>query len=129
MRILGIDYGKVKIGVSLATSMLAEPLGVIRYKIPSEVFTKLEKIVEKESIEEVVIGISEGGMEEETREFARLLKAKLSLPVHFQDETLTTKDAQIRSIEANIKRKKRKELEDAYAATVMLQSYLDQRRV
>ena len=101
MRILGIDYGKVKIGVSLATSMLAEPLGVIRYKIPSEAFTKLEKIVEKESIEEVVIGISEGGMEEETREFARLLKAKLSLHVHFQDETLTTKDAQIRSIEAN----------------------------
>ena len=42
-----------------------------------------------------------------------------------QDETLTTSDAQTLSREAGIKRIKRKSLEDAFAATLILQSYLD----
>ncbi len=121
MRILAIDYGKRKIGLALATSSIAEPYKVVRYKSEKEVLEKIEEIVKAEKIEKIVIGISEGKMAEETKSFAK----KLNIPVVFQDETLTTQQAQELSIKAGIKRKKRKSLEDAYSATLILQAYLD----
>jgi len=53
------------------------------------------------------------------------IEEKLKIPIVFQDETLTTRRSQELSIEAGIKRKKRKALEDAYSATLILQSFLD----
>lgn len=121
MRILAIDYGKRKIGLALATNSIAEPYKVIRYESEEEVLEKIEKIVKAEKVEKIVIGISEGKMAEEARSFGK----KLNSPVVFQDETLTTQQAQELSIKAGIKRKKRKSLEDAYSAALILQAYLD----
>ncbi len=121
MRILAIDYGKRKIGLALATSSIAEPYKVIRYESEEEVLEKIEEIVKAEKIEKVIMGISEGEMAEETKSFAK----KLNVSVVFQDETLTTQQAQELSIKAGIKRKKRKSLEDAYSAALILQAYLD----
>lgn len=130
MRILGIDYGRKKIGLAIGDteSKLAEPLGIIRYKILEEVLKKLEQVVRTEQAEQVIIGISEGKMADETKEFGKLLKEKFKILVVYQDETLTTLEAQNLSIKAGIRRKKRKELEDAYAATILLQDYLDKLR-
>lgn len=125
MRILAIDYGKKKIGLSLATSMIAQPYKVIRYDSEREVLEKIAKILQKEDVEEIVLGVSEGKMGKESRKFGEKLAAQFSLPVHFQDETLTTHEAQELSLKAGIKRKKRKQLEDAYSATLILQSYLE----
>jgi len=86
---------------------------------------KIEKETEKEKIEKIVVGVSEGEMAEETKKFGKKLEDKLGISVVFQDETLTTYEAQRFSIEAGIKRKKRKELEDAYSAALILQEYLD----
>ncbi len=121
MRILAIDYGKRKIGLALATNSIAEPYKVIRYESEEEVLEKIEKIVKAEKVEQIVIGISEGKMAEEARSFGK----KLNSSVVFQDETLTTQQAQELSIKAGIKRKKRKSLEDAYSAALILQAYLD----
>ncbi|MCH7640627.1 Holliday junction resolvase RuvX [Patescibacteria group bacterium] len=122
---LGIDYGKKKIGLAIADGPLAEPLKVIRYKLEEDVLRKVVEVVEVEKVEQAVIGISEREMAKETKNFARKLGNKLEIPISFQDETLTTKEAQDLSQEAGIKRKKRRELEDAYAATLILQAYLD----
>jgi putative Holliday junction resolvase len=126
-KVLGIDYGKKKIGLASATTTLAEVYGVIRFETIKEAIRKIRKTVEREKVEKIVIGISEGKMAKETKRFGRKLEKEINLPVVFQDETLSTKEAQALAIEAGIRRKKRKQLEDAYAAAVILQDYLDLR--
>lgn len=127
MKILGIDYGRKKIGLATATSILAEPYQVVRYETIGEAIKKIRQVIEKEEIKKIVIGISEGQMGEETKEFSQSLSLRLRLKILVEtfDETLTSFDAQKMAIEAGIKRSKRKNLEDAYAATLMLQSYID----
>ncbi|OGM13861.1 hypothetical protein A3A76_05110 [Candidatus Woesebacteria bacterium RIFCSPLOWO2_01_FULL_39_23] len=135
MIILGIDYGKSKIGFAISESKIAEPYRVVKIKSMEDAIEKVKEVVSSfakasedkqvEQVEQVVIGDSEGRMAEETKEFGRKLGEKLNIPVIFQDETLTTQEAQRLSIEAGIKRKKRKALEDAYSAALILQAYLD----
>jgi len=129
MSILGLDYGRKKIGLALAISMLAEPYDVIHFETIGEAITKIIGVLKKEKIEVVVVGISEGEMAKESKEFADKLREKIIIPVDLQDETLTTIMAQRLSIEAEIGRKKRKKFEDAYAATLLLQNYLDKAEI
>jgi len=121
MRILGIDYGRSKVGLAIAETPLAQPMGVIRYSTPGELQIKIKRVIEDSDIDKIVVGVSEGEMAKESEEFAKSLGAETF------DETLTSFEAQRLSIEAGIKRKKRREMEDAYAATVMLQNYLDEK--
>lgn len=125
MKYLGIDYGRKKIGLAVSEGMIAEPLKVVRFEKKEVALAKIEQIVKTESIEKVIIGVSEGKMGEETREFTKLLKEKISAEVFFQDETLSTQSAQELSLTANIKRRKRREMEDAYSAAIILQAYID----
>ncbi len=125
MRILGIDYGKKKIGLALATSKIAEPFMVLRVKSFQEGIDRVVDVVEYERIEKIVIGISEGKMAEETRAFGKRIEEQSDKQIVYQDETLSTQKAQELSIEAGIGRKKRKSLEDAYSAAIILQAYLD----
>lgn len=99
----------------------AEPLRVVRFNDPKNLETEIKKIIEEENIEKVVVGVSENAMAAESEAFAKKLGAEVF------DETLTTRDAQAMSIESGMKRKKRREMEDAYAASIMLQNYLDSR--
>lgn len=119
MRILGIDYGRRKIGLAIAEGPLAEPLRVIQYSDIKMLGEKIGKIIKELRIEKVVVGVSEGEMGEESKKFAQSLGAETF------DETLTTHEAQKLSRLAGIKRKKRKSMEDAFAAAIMLQSYLE----
>lgn len=122
---LAIDYGRKKIGLAVADGSLAEPLSVIRFEKEGEALKKVEKVVKVDKVGKVVIGVSEGKMGEETRAFGQKLEKQLGIPIVFQDETLSTKEAQELAIKAGIKRKKRQELSDAYSATLILQAYLD----
>ena len=81
--------------------------------------------MKSEGVKTVVVGDPGGKMVKTIKVFCEKLRQKINIPVVLWDETLSTKDAQARSIEAGIKRSKRKKLEDAFAATIMLQSYLD----
>jgi putative Holliday junction resolvase len=132
MNLLGIDYGTSKVGLALATGPLASPYKVIKYNSIQSLLTQLHAIIELENINKIIVGISENKSGEDQKAFANDLKNCLSsraksrdLELVFQDETLTTSDAQTLSREAGIKRIKRKNLEDAFAATLILQSYLD----
>ena len=125
MRILGIDYGQAKLGLALAEASLAEPLKVIRVKSLDDAVLKIEEIVKIEGVEKIVVGISEGAMGQESESFSLALGKVITIPIEVYDETLSTQEAQERSILSGISRKKRKEMEDAYAATIMLQNYLD----
>ena len=125
MKILGIDYGQKKIGLAIAEGKLAEPYKVIRYKLPDEAIEKVVKVVIVEEVDKVVVGISEGKMGNESKSFSLSLRDRLIIPVVTFDETLTTQEAQKLAIEAGISRKKRRDLEDAFSAALILQAYLD----
>ena len=125
MKTLGIDYGRSKVGLALAEGPLAEPWKVIRESDKNLLINDIKKIIETEKIEKVVVGVSEGEMAAETRDFRKRLEKEINIPVEEFDETLTSQDAQNLSIEAGINRKKRREMEDAYAAAIILQNYLD----
>ena len=126
MKILGIDYGRSKIGLAIADGPLAEPMGVIGYTDTKTLEDKLIKVIDENDIEKIVVGVSEGEMAKETEEFIKTIRLTLpSIPCEAFDETLSTQDAQRMSIEAGIAQKKRHEMEDAYAAAVMLQNFLD----
>lgn len=124
-KLLGIDYGDSKIGLAVSFGKLADPLTVIRNNESENALGQIARLVEKHNIDEIVVGVSEKDSAKKAQKFGGYLKQKLGLPVHFQDETLSTRDAQMLSIEAGIKRNKRKGMEDAYAATLILQRYLD----
>ena len=120
MKILGIDYGRSKIGLAISEGTLAEPWKVIRVDSFEDAVGKVMQVIKVEQVEKVVVGISEGKMGEESKKFAEKIGAETF------DETLTSLDAQTLSREAGIGQKKRREMEDAYAASIMLQNYLDQ---
>src|SRR3989338_11471670 len=101
MRILGIDYGKKKIGLAFGESVVkfALPLEVI----PNEgkkTFEILKKKMESEGIEAVVVGVplstgSHHGSEqlERNRAFIAELAKRVSIPVFVEDESFTTAES------------------------------------
>ena len=119
MKILGVDYGRRKVGLAISEGVLAKPWKILRVNDFDDAIQKIEKEIEIEKPDRVVVGVSEGEMGLESKKFAEMVGAETF------DETLSTHRAQELSMQANIPRKKRKNLEDAYAAAVMLQSYLD----
>jgi putative Holliday junction resolvase len=125
MKLVGVDYGEAKTGIAISDGKLAEPLVVIKENRSKELVKKIKKIVEDKKVEKIIIGISEGEMAKKQRNFGLLLSKEIGVPVEFEDETLTTEDAKKLSIEAGIKRSKRRSLEDAYAAALILQKWLD----
>ena len=80
-RILGIDYGRKKIGLALGDTKVrfAEPWRVLRYQDINVLNTEIKKVVEDMEIGKIIIGISEGKMAEETNEFGKKLEEKFPL--------------------------------------------------
>lgn len=131
-RLLGIDYGRVRIGVSVSdeTKMIARPLCCLEYK--KDFIDKLQKELKPLlPIEQVIIGLpldmrgKDSPMTEEVRKFAEYLGKALQLPVLLWDERLTSAQAERQLRDAGMKRKQRAEFNDTLAAALILQSYLD----
>jgi len=128
MRILGIDYGRAKIGLAVAENGFSEPLKVVRVNSFDDAVKKVLQVLQVEQVDKVVIGISEGKMSEETKKFVLAIQPFIHSTISLSDETLTSQDAQRMSREAGISRKKRHGMEDAYAASIMLQNWLDSKK-
>lgn len=136
MRFLGLDVGRSRVGVALSDpdGRLAFPFTVINAARTSEVYSQLKGIVDKEKVDEVVVGLpltlrgERGPQARETTSFADGLSGELGIPIHFWDERLSTKKAGQVLSEADIRAARRKQVVDMVAATVILQSYLDSLR-
>lgn len=118
---LGIDYGRKNIGIALATTPLADPLKVINND--QNTIPAIIKVISDNNIDTIVLGISENQMAIDTKQFAKNLKQKLSIPLVFQDETLSSHLAQKKLL--HTKKSSRSKPQDAYQAALMLQGYLD----
>lgn len=117
--ILGIDYGTQNIGLSLADGPLAEPFDTL----PNSSFlTKLPEIISNYHVEKIVIGVPSGPVKDSVQKFIQSIHS-MGYEVIAVDETLTSHDAN-RSL-LHVKKTHRKSKEHAVAATLILQSYLD----
>jgi len=122
MNLLGVDFGLKKIGIALAQNGFVQALGVI--KNSSTVFSKIVKICQENEVEKIIVGSPQGKLFLEVKMFSQKLSSETGLPVEFQDETLTSREAIAKMVQERIKRKKRRKLEDAVAAACILEEYL-----
>ncbi len=125
--ILGIDLGQKTTGIAISHGQLATPHTTIKHQNQDQALSSILKIIEQEKIDTVVIGFVEGKIKELFEDFAKKLKGlKPNLKVVLKDETLTTGQATEYMIKLSIPKMKRREKEHEYAASFILQSYLDE---
>ena len=125
MKVLSIDFGLKNIGLAVSSGKLVEPFGQIKVSNFSQAVDKLVVLCQKTQIGLIVIGLPEGRLVKTIKKFAVQLKKAVNLPVVFQDETLTSKEAVKKMIEANKPLKKRQNQEHAFSACLILQDYLE----
>ena len=135
-RIMGLDYGSKTIGVAVSDLLGMTAQGVETIDINEQIkdfkIKRLKELVNEYNIGKIVVGLpknmdnSIGFRGEATLYFVEVLKKKIkSVEVILQDERLTTMGAERVLLEANVSRKKRKDVIDKMAAVLILQTYLD----
>ena len=130
MRYLAIDYGLKRIGLAVCdpSEIISSPLTVI--KNSDKLINEIAKIIDSENVEAVVIGLplnmdgSVGPQAEITQKFAQQLEKAVEIPIHFQDERLSTFEAEQKLNAADIK--KTRAPIDAIAAAQILEDFLQQ---
>ena len=133
MRWLGLDYGDKTIGVAVSDEMgwTAQGLEVIRRTTIERDLTRIREIVQQYQVTLIVVGLPKnmnatiGSRGELCIAFADTLREALNLEVVLWDERLTTVAAQRTLLEADVSRKKRKQVVDKLAAAFILQNYID----
>ena len=132
-RLMGLDLGTKTIGLALSDveRRIASPLETIRRVKFRQDAQALLKIAEKYGVAMLVLGLplnmdgSEGPRAQATRAFARNLAQMTPLPIHYQDERLSTAAVTRTLIEADASRARRGEVVDKMAAAYILQGVLD----
>lgn len=133
MRVLGIDFGEVRIGIAISdpAGKLAVPLTTLNRGSDQDAIARIEAIVSRESVEQLVIGEprnmdgSVGDAANRVRSFRRKLQAQIPLPCDLVDETLTSVEAGERLREAGVDPRGSPERIDQLAAQIILEQYLD----
>lgn len=120
---LCLDFGLKNIGLAFSTGQLAEPLQTI--KNTSKIFNQLQQICQRMRITTIIIGMPEGKIAQKVKDFKEELEKIVNIPIIYQDETLSTKIAEKKLIEAQATKKKRRGPKHKYAAAVILQEFLD----
>ena len=136
MRVMGLDVGGKRIGIALSdeTGTIAQGKGVYRRRGLEEDLRFLAGKAREWGVERIVVGLplnmdgTEGEGARGAREFAEALERVAKIPVELWDERLTTAEAERVLLEADLSRRKRREIRDQLAAVLILQSWLDARR-
>ena len=136
MRMIAFDVGAQRTGVAVsdATQTLASPFRVLRgVHVLHEALAIIRDLEAEDGVEAIVIGLplhldgTPTGQTPRARAFAGALGSRLSLPVHLQDERLTSVDAEERLAATDRDWRSRKQKLDAAAAAIILQDFLDAR--
>lgn len=137
MKIMAVDLGDSRTGLALCdkSEFLASPLTVIHDKDLDSVLRKIVSAVNENKIEEIIVGYPKnmngtvGERAEKCEEFAKRLSQQVQVEVKLWDERGTTVSAINYLNETNTRGKKRKNVIDAVAATIILESYMNFRRM
>lgn len=133
MKLLGIDYGRRRIGVATTdeTGACIRGCTTIDQKKINNPVSALSEIIAEESPEALVFGVPLGPHDEETamsreiRAFAKHLieEAKFNIPVHFVDESFSSVHAQKQLLIKKKKYRRNKKNIDVLAACAILESF------
>lgn len=119
------------IAISDPSGLIAQPLEFV----PAEPFNgfldRLKTLIREKEVELILIGMprnmdgSYGPAAAKVQEFVAVLKENIAIPIRSWDERLTSAQANRLLIQADVRRKDRKEKVDKAAAAILLQSFLD----
>ncbi|WP_225744280.1 Holliday junction resolvase RuvX [Marinilactibacillus sp. Marseille-P9653] len=138
MRVMGLDVGSRTIGIAVSDPLGWTAQGIEIIKINEDKgdygIERMKELTESYEVERFIVGLpknmdsSIGPRAEASLEYGKLLEETFGLPVEYQDERLTTMQANRMLIEeGNASRKKRKQVIDKLAAVMILQGYLDRK--
>lgn len=136
-RILALDVGEKTIGIAVSdeTESFAFPREtLLRQEGHRRDMAALREIIAKDEITEIVVGLplmmdgSQGVQAEKIADFITILRRFTPLPIHTQDERLSTSEADRMLIEADRRRDERKKVVDSMAASLILQSFMARRK-
>ena len=134
---MAIDYGDARTGVALSdpTGFLAGQTFLIKSRKQEVVLEELAALVQRQGAQELVMGYPRnmdgtlGPRAEKYAAFARRLEEATGLPVALWDERRTTVDAHRILGDQGVRAKNRKDKIDSVAATLILEGYLDWKRL
>ena len=137
IRVLGLDVGDRRIGVALSDPLgfSAQPLTVVERTGSVEDIEVVRTLVEGHQVSIVVVGLpltmrgEHGPQARKVTAFAQRLRQRVSVPVEFMDERLTTVQGQRAMLATDTSRRKRKQTIDVVAAQLILQQFLDVHRL
>ncbi len=135
-RLMGLDVGSRTVGVAISDELgwTAQGVEIVPINEDEQDFniTRIKELVDQYGVVGVVVGLpknmnnTSGPRVDASRAYGDLLVQQLGLPIDFQDERLTTVEAERMLVEeADTSRRKRKQVIDKLAAALILQNYLD----
>lgn len=132
-RLLGLDFGLSRIGVAVGQTITktAMPLSILKAQNGSPNWQTLGLLLEEWNIDAIIVGIpfnmdgTEQPITHLARQFAKQVKKRFQLPIHFVDERLTTVEAKQRMRELGFSKKDLQQA-DSYAAKLILESWFRQ---
>jgi len=137
-RIISIDYGLSRCGIAVTDPLqiISQPLETVDTK---QIEKYLKTYISEESVEGIVLGIPyqlDGGLSDTTKmvfEFKKKLEHLFpDMPIHEIDERFTSKEAQrivVQAVKSKKKRRNNKGLIDMVSASIILESYLNKKRI
>jgi putative Holliday junction resolvase len=134
MRYLAIDYGVKRIGLAIcdAGETIVSPVAVLEGQ--KDLVKKIADVVKTEGVGAIVLGLplnmddSEGTQARLVLKFAEQLKEHLDIPIHLQDERLSSFGAEDKLAPAEFTRGKKRKRLDAIAAAEILEAFLEQKK-
>lgn len=138
IRLMGLDVGSRTVGVAVSDMLgwTAQGVEIIRINEDEKQFgiDRVKELVKYYDATGFVLGLPKnmnntlGPRAQASQDYGELLKQTFDLPVDFEDERLTTVEAERMLVEeADTSRKKRKKVIDKLAASLILQNYLDRK--
>ena len=137
-RVMALDVGEKTIGVAVSdeTETFAFPgKTILRQEGYRRDMAAIRSVIEEQGVAEIVVGMplmmdgSRGIQAEKVEAFIETLRRFVPLPIAVQDERLSTSEVEKMLIAADRRRDQRKQVIDSLAASVILQRYLDSRKL
>jgi len=136
MKILGIDYGDRKIGLAISdiNQKLASRFLTLENISSRKTIEEIKNIISTEEIKEIIIGLPvglkiESEQTQKTRDFISCLKKETDITIKKINEVFTSRMAEENLLNAGVKREEMKKIIDQEAARIILQDYLDNRKI
>ncbi len=135
-KMIGLDFGDRTVGVAVSDGLgiTAQARETVWRERPAKLrktLARIEEIIEEEDAGLIVLGLplnmdgTEGERAEKTRAFGEMISRRSGLPVVFEDERLTTMQAEEYLEETGVPKDRMKEYVDRVAAQIILQQYMD----